>query len=144
VIRDVLFPLLMSRFPRRGLRTGSSPDLVATFPAAHSAIGDLTIWDEGDEATLAIGMILHEHFNPEDASLTAEQIAERVAADVLDFLENLFADRVLFWRSPDSRSRGWLVSGEDHGLPLINEDVQTFRWSGPVKNPLDRGRRPGV
>ncbi|MHC9539942.1 MAG: hypothetical protein AB9903_10520 [Vulcanimicrobiota bacterium] len=61
MIRDVLLPKLMDRFPGRGLRTGAPPGLIAVFPAAHPEVGDLTIYDDGEEATVCIGTITHGH-----------------------------------------------------------------------------------
>jgi hypothetical protein len=136
MIRDILLPKLMERFPDRGLRAASPPDPVATFPAAHPAVGDLSIWDDGGEAMVAVGDITHGHFNPNDGSLTPEQVAERVAADVLGFLEDLFADRILLWKSPAGGSGGWVVLGNDEALSLMDGDDLTFTWSGPVKNAL--------
>ena len=139
MIRDVLIPKLKERFPERGLRTDVPPNPIATFPAAHPAVGDVSVWDDGEEATVAISEVTHGHFDSYDASLTPEQIENQIAAAVLDFLEDLFADRVLLWKSPDGGSGGWRVLGEDQSLSLMDGDDQTFTWSGPVENPLSKG-----
>jgi hypothetical protein len=136
MIRDILLPRLMERFPGRGLRTGSPPDPIAVFPAAHPAVGEVSIWDDGDEAMVAIGDITHGHFNSDDESLTPEQKADQVAAGVLGFLEDLLADRALLWKSPDGGSGGWRISEYDEMISLMDGVDLTFRWSGPVKNPL--------
>ena len=58
-IRDVLIPRLEQRFAGRALRTGTPPDPITVFPAVHPAVGDCSIWDEGDEATIGVGAITH-------------------------------------------------------------------------------------
>ena len=131
MITDLLLPELQSRFADRKLRLGTAPNEVAIFPAAHPGVGDLTIWDDGDEATVGIGEITHDHFNPDDDSLSSEEIAKRVSKEVVEFLEDLFADRVLLWKSPDGRSGGWRVlTTPDDSLEQGNN--LTYLWSGPV------------
>jgi hypothetical protein len=109
------------------------------FPAAHPEVGDVSIWDDGDEATVAVGEITHGHFNPYDASLTPEETANRVAENVVAFLGDLFADGVLLWKTPGSGAGGWRVLGLDHNFSLMDADALTYFWSGPAKNPLRGG-----
>jgi hypothetical protein len=139
MIRDVLLPMLEQRFPERGLRRGLPPEPIAVFPAIHEAVGDVSIWDDGEEATVGVGTITHGHFNPYDSSLTAEQVAIQVSEDVVGFLEDLFADKVLLWKSPDNASGGWRILGDDGRSSLMDSNDITFLWSGPVRNPLPEG-----
>jgi hypothetical protein len=139
VIRDILIPMLETRFSGRGLRTGVPPEPIAIFPRVHEDVGDVSIWDDGEEATVAVGEITHGHFNPYDSTLSAEQVAQRVAADVIDFLGDLFADRIVLWRSADGRSGGWRTIDDGDRLSLMDSEDQTYLWSGPVKNPLGQG-----
>ncbi len=118
---------------------GRCPNPIATFPAAHPAVGDVSVWDDGEEVMVAVGEITHGHFDSCDESLTPGQIENQIVEDVLAFLEDLFAGRVLLWRSPDGGSGGWLISGADQSLSLMDGDDQTFTWTGPVENPLPRG-----
>ena len=135
MISDTLLPALHERFPDRGLQSGSSPNEVAVFPAAHPEVGNVSIWDDGDEATVGIGEITHGHFNPYDDSLTSEQIAKRVTEDVIEFLQALFNDRVLLWKSRDGGSGGWRILAHNTDGSLMEGDDLTYLWSGPVKNP---------
>jgi hypothetical protein len=135
MIRDVLLPILRERFAGRGLLTGASPDPIAVFPAMHPAVGDVFIWDDGEEATLGVGAITHSHFNPYDSSLTPGERANYVSEEVVAFLDDLFADRILLWKSPDGGSGGWQIIGQDHSVSLLDSHDLTFLWSGPVKNP---------
>jgi hypothetical protein len=133
MIRDVLIPRLRERFPERGLRVADPPDPVATFPAAHPAVGAVTIWDDGDELTVAIGDITHGHFSSYEEGLAAGQRAEQIVSDVIAFLEGLFADRVLLWKSPGGGG-GWRILESAEGISSLDAGDLTFTWSGPVKS----------
>ena len=130
-ISEVLLPVLEERFPARGLRRGEPPDPVATFPAAHAAVGDVAILDEGGEATVLIGKLTHTHFNPYDASLSAKEVAEQVTSSVVDFLEALFDDRVVIWVATDGGSGGWSTLEPDAPVRL-RPGARNFVWSGPI------------
>lgn len=106
-IRDVLVADLRLRFAARSRRFGSPPAPVVVFPAAHPEVGDLSVCDGDDEATVAIGRLTHGHFNPYDSTLTEQEIAERVTSEVADFLADVFADRVVVWVASDRRVGGW-------------------------------------
>ncbi|HVX91577.1 MAG TPA: hypothetical protein VHC20_08310 [Candidatus Paceibacterota bacterium] len=128
-IRDVLVPALRQRFPARPFVEGVPPNPVATFPAAHSTVGDLLILDDGEEATVVIGRHTHSHFNPYDATLSPDQLAQVVTDSVLQFLTDLFDDRVLIWSVP-GRSGGWTILPRE---PLrMPPDADKFLWSGPL------------
>jgi hypothetical protein len=133
MIRDVLIPELAERFPGRGLRTASPPNPLATFPAVNETVGDVRIWQDGDEVRVAIGTITHGHFSLHDATMSRDQIANQIVADVVGFLDDLFADRVLLWQSPDGRSGGWRVLGRDENLSPVGSENQAFIWSGPIR-----------
>lgn len=133
MISDLLLPALRDRFANRGLQPGKSGNEIALFPAIHPEVGDITIWDDGDEATIGIGEITHGHFNPYDDSFTSDQIAERVTEEVIEFLEDLFADRVLLWKSPDGRSGGWQVLGHGDDDPPRGDNLR-YLWSGPIQS----------
>src|SRR5262249_21251822 len=120
----------------RTFTTDVPPKPIAVFSGAHSEVGDVCIWDDGDEATVSIGEITHGHFNPYDPSLSPEQLATVVTGEVLQFLADLFLDRVLLWKSREGGSGGWQVLDEGNELSLMDSDDLTYLWSGPVKNPL--------
>jgi hypothetical protein len=132
MIRDLLLPALIANFPDRGFQA-DEPPMIGVFPAAHPEVGDVTIYDDGDEATVYIGEITHTHFNPYDQSLTDAQIAATVTCDVVDFLTELFADRVLLWTSLENGSGGCQSLDYDGGRPR-KSDVLTYVWSGPTSD----------
>src|SRR6266478_4285680 len=99
MIRDLLLPALSANFPNRGLRTGEPPDAIAVFPAAHSEVGDVSIYDDGNEAMVSVGQISHGHFGWDDSNRTDAEIAKSVTDEVVRFLMDLFADRIVLWKS---------------------------------------------
>jgi hypothetical protein len=136
-IRDILVPLLVERFKDRGLRLDTSPDLIAVFPAAHPDVGDVRISEgNGGGADVAVGDVARDHFfNPYEEERNTSEAAEGIARNVMRFLQELFADRLLMWRSTDGRTRGWRERGDaGHTAPLVVDDraYYTFIWSRPL------------
>jgi hypothetical protein len=133
MISEILLPALHERFGERGMQPGRSSNEVAIFPAVHPEVGDVTIWDDGYEATVEIGDITHGHFNPYDDSLSSEQVPKRVSDDVVEFLQDMFEDKVLLWKARDGRSGGWCMLEQNDSL--MEGDVLTYLWSGPIQRP---------
>ena len=139
MIRDTLIPELVRRFAGLGLCLGDAPDPIASIPAKHADVGDVMIYDDGDEATVAIGKIFHDHFNPYDESLSTAQRDQFVTKAVVDFLNDFFADRILLWVSKSGQSAG-LISLNGPPKPEDLSDVKQYAagealvylWSGPV------------
>jgi len=135
MLRDVLLPALETNFPNRGLRTGEPTDPIAVFPAVHSEVGDVSIYDDGNEAMVSVGQITHGHFGWTDPNRTEAEIAQSVTDEVVRFLTDLFADRIVLWKSSGGAGGWWLV-GHDNSLSIMDADDFTYLWSGPVPNPL--------
>lgn len=135
-ISDVLVPMLLERFDGRGLRLGEPPEPIAVFPAAHPLVGEVRISDRGTSADVGVGDIAYDSFfNPYDQERGTTEAVEGIARDVIRFLDELFADRLLMWRSVDGRTRGWRERGESrHSAPLVIDDreYQLFVWSQPL------------
>jgi hypothetical protein len=129
-----LVPELVERFTNRGLQLGTPPDPIASFPAKHPDVGDVRVWDEGLSARLAVSEIVWERFQIWSTD-DVNEATERIGRSVIRFLQELFADRLLFWRSTDGRKAGWRERGDaGYSDPLVLDDrtYQTYLWSGPV------------
>jgi len=63
MISAILIPMLEQRFPGRGVKSDARPGPCMTFPAAHPEVGDIQIYDDGDEITLLAGNFTHGHFS---------------------------------------------------------------------------------
>lgn len=135
-IRDVLVPMLIARFNDRGLILGEPPEPIAVFPAAHALVGQVRIFDRDTSADLAVGDIAYDHFfNPYEAERGTADAVQGIANDVVRFLDELFTDRLLMWRSSDGRSRHPRVRGDaGHSAPLVIDDreYELFVWSQPL------------
>jgi hypothetical protein len=133
-IRDLLMPVLVERFSDRGLRLGTRPDPIASFPAKHPDVGDARVFDECHGARVAVGEIAEEDFHllPSD---DVKEATDRIAKSVVQFLQALFDDRLLFWKSIDGRNAAWRERGDvGYSEPLVLDDrlYRTYLWSGPV------------
>lgn len=137
-IAHLLLAEFAHRFPDRTFRADAPPQPVATFPAAHPDVGEVSVWDDGGEATVAVGDITHGHFDCYDEGLSAIDRRRRVANDVAKFLELLFSDRVLLWHSPgpNPRSGGWQVIDASSSYSIMDGGDVTYLWSGPTPNKL--------
>jgi hypothetical protein len=130
MISDVLIPKLRNYFPSHGLQVGVPPDPCALFPAIHPEVGDIVISDEGYELTLEAGRFTHSHFSNYDQKLSEAQRAERISDDIVQFLDDLFGDRIVLWGSHDSRG-GWYPRDEPRS-EFRRGDGQLYVWSGPL------------
>lgn len=91
------------------MRVSASPDPAVVFPAACTEVGDLQIYDDGDEATVVIGNVTHHHPNPYDPTMSPRERAEWVTQEVVAFLRALFDDRVLLWSHNQGKGGGgWM------------------------------------
>jgi hypothetical protein len=144
-IEDVLLAALIERFGDRGLRTGTPPEPIAVFAPKHPEVGEVSVSalavgpssiGETVSATVAIGEIIVDSFRNFDSHLSLGQKAERVTKDIVRFLEELFADRLLFWKATDYRGGGgWRERGSSgHTDPLVLDDrtYRTYLWSAPL------------
>ena len=131
MIRDALIPMLRQRFSNEKLMVGVPPGPIVIFLAKHPSVGALEICDDGDEATIYIGEITHGHFNPYNEELSQEEVEKQVTEDVIDFLEDLFADRILLWKSKTRGSGGWQHLNYAEQPIEVDRDSEYYVWSGP-------------
>ena len=130
-IRDLLVPAIKEAFPNLPFSFSTSGNLVATLRAPFPEIGELQIYDDGEEATVGVSEVTHLHFNPLDATLTGERRARRIAEEVMGFLRALFADQVLLFRTPNRGEGGWQRLDVSSKLPALDSGREYFLWSGP-------------
>jgi hypothetical protein len=128
-IRDIMLVELTRRFGRESFHAGDLAETLAVFPAKHTEVGDVMITDDGDEVTLSIGTITHGHFNAFD--LSSSDAAQEIVTRVGEFLEALFAGRVLLWRSETGLSGGWRWMQQDES-PAPHKGVRKYTWNGPI------------
>ncbi|MCI5161317.1 MAG: hypothetical protein D3917_04675 [Candidatus Electrothrix sp. AX5] len=131
MIRESILAELKRRFPAESYAIGDEGNTVAVFPAECPDVGNVTIWDDGDEATILIENITHGHFNLYDDSLSESERDKQITKEVCDFLEGLFLNKVLLWRS--ERSGGWRNAPDGVKPEWLKNPGEYFLWSGRHK-----------
>ena len=132
MIRDKLIPIIQQRYSGEEVRISPASNPIAVFPGKDNGVGELQIWDDGDEATIYIGEFTHGHFNLYNPELNQDEIDKQVAEDVLGFLEDMFADKIVIWKSREGGSGGWQYVDFTEG-PIGRRDVEYYVWSGPYR-----------
>jgi len=133
-IREILVPALKAAFPAAGMRIGSPPEPIAIFPAKCAEVGDVQIYDDGDEATVVIEHVTHHHTNPYDPEMTPNERAQWVTHEVVEFLRALFDDRVFLWSRQQGQGGGGSRQPFEGVIPdNVPEDADMFVWSRRVK-----------
>jgi hypothetical protein len=99
--------------------------------AAHQEVGDVRINDDEDEATLFIGDITHNHYNPYDESLSQEETDYIVSIEVIEFLNALLHDKILLWKT-ERGGGGCTHIDYEENMDKIIENNRSFLWSGPI------------
>ena len=126
-LSERLLPILREQFTDRGLVEGQAPeDPCAVFPGLHPGIRRLAVYDDRVELTVVIDDLTHGHFSSDSAPRALGE--QRTVEAVVEFLDALFADRVVVWGQHGSGG-GWYrqdLGGSD-GRPGVPE----FVWSGP-------------
>ena len=134
-MKEALINALESSFPDRSFEMSADSSIVAVFRAAHPEVGDLVIWDDGDDAVrISIEHITHGHFATYEA-LPSEDATAHVVSSVIEFLQALFEDRVLLWRAFGGSAGGWRVYESRQAIPKRGLVRERFVWSGPVDGP---------
>lgn len=108
------------RFPERAISIHES-DAAAIIAGANPNIGNIEVQDGTYEIIVLIGDITHCHFDCHEYTWTEEEKQKKIAHDVLDFLNDVFADKVEFYRI-EHGGGGWRPTGN-------GTDV-SFTWSG--------------
>lgn len=127
---ELLEPELHRRFPNRGLIKvlGEYPHF--RFPAIHPEVGDIEIYDDGEEITVGYGNFTHCHYGKHSARSNAWE-SEAVEAVIAD-LDALFSDRLRMWGSHEGS--GGIVREGDEELSDVDPDFPHYVWSGPAQN----------
>lgn len=133
VISDYLLPKLRAHFADRPMRVipGQAPQVI--FPAAHPEVGDIEIFDDGDEVMMVLGKFTHNHFGNDAPSLSDVERAERISEEVAGFLQEIFADRIEFFGSHLGGGGCRVRTGKARGLlSRLMFGKKTYVWSGPL------------
>jgi hypothetical protein len=122
------------------------PRQILKVPAKAAEIGDIVVYNDGDELTVAVGRIDHRHFEVYCATASTE--AERqleVAREAVEWIEDIMAERVRFRVEFEAgrviASSSWYPAHHDGARWLSRTDeVREYTWSGEK---FHGGRIPG-
>jgi hypothetical protein len=131
MIRDHLTRELKRRFPARAFAFDEPPRPVASLPSPCPGLGQMDICDDGDEATVFFNAT-HGHFGCEDEALSIEQREQRIADDVVAFLDALFDDRVVVWQVLGGLGGGWRVLQSGEAVPAPSVARRQFLWTREI------------
>jgi hypothetical protein len=77
------------------IKFADGPPLSATIPAKNENVGDMVIYDDGDELTVEIGHKHHTHISSYTyESYPAADRLDMVARDAAEFVDDVMRDRV--------------------------------------------------
>jgi hypothetical protein len=102
--------------------------------AAHLAVGDLTVIDDGGEATVYIDEHTHHHVSPYDDELSEADKRRWIVENVTDFLVDLFSNRIVIHIHVDGRSGGWERVEEAPKAVPRGREGRFLVWSGPLES----------
>ena len=130
MISERLTVELSKSFANRGLRLHVGQRPVASFPPVHAAWNSIDICDDGDEVTAYFGPFTHAHFGNYDEGITTEQRAVRIVSDVVAFLDDVFSDKIEFYKTKSGG--GCRRRGEQGDCSRQTVQGRCYVWSGPV------------
>jgi hypothetical protein len=131
-----LLPVLRERFPGCGMVEGQHPDSpCAAFPGLHNGIRQVAVYDDDSELTVVLDDLTHGHFSDYDCSGAEADREQRIIDAVVEFLNDLFADRVAVW-GQHATGGGWYKVSVDE--PRFDRGQPAFLWSGPLAQPLTK------
>jgi hypothetical protein len=132
----------------RKFKYTNGPPPAAVIPAQHGAVGDLTIYDDGDELTIDIGHKHHTHVScySYDRFPETERLC-MVANDAAEFVNDIMCDRVCItidfigercigsshYYIAEENSASSMLRGITVGATSGERRSERFLWSGPIE-----------
>jgi hypothetical protein len=123
-----LLARLRSSFPDLAMKVGQPPDPVAVIQAIHPDVGDVEIYDDGEELTIGLGNFTHAHVG------SGEESKDKVVEFAVDLLRDLFSDTLVLWGS-HSGAGGYYRKGQASSLAKrLSKGGTSYVWSGPLSD----------
>ena len=129
MLKDAIITALTSRFGHEVMIAPTSKEF-AVFTAKHPEVGDVVIDEDGDELIVSVGNITHGHFGSYESGLSEVEHQAAIAYDLIAFLDDLFADRVLLFTA--TWGGGWTLIEDVEERKLHSPRRRWFKWSGPI------------
>lgn len=136
MLAQFLVPMLAEKFGRAAFSTGENPLVI--FPPAHPAVGELRVFEDGNEGRINIGQLTHGHFYTWEQHATREAAMQELAENLFEFICELFAGNYILWHAKNGGSGGWFCydANEPIEFPIYKnvDKADWFFWSGPIKD----------
>ena len=132
MLRESFIRSLTSAFPAEPFEFLDDGNRVASIPMPNGR-GELTIHDDGDELTFYLGDITHCHFSRDYLGDGKYSPEGEVIEEAIDYLLDLFSDRVVFYRALNGGRDGSIQSPSPDQMAKVLADCNCFLWSKPLE-----------
>ena len=107
-----------------------------TIPAKSNDVGDITIYDDEHELTVGVGNFTHWHASCYEEALREKEKAILIVSEVIDFLTDLFNEKIIMWGSHDKGGGFYNIEGNtnEQDAPLEPESEEKYVWSGKINS----------
>jgi hypothetical protein len=124
---------LREAFPDVPFVFAEPPEPVATLEGPCEEMSPLKVFDDGNEATIWLGIVTHGHFANYEEGITEDLRHQYIAVDVVEFVRDLIADRVVGMSSLGGRVGGWRRLEPGEPLPDRSRWKKQYVWSGALQ-----------
>ena len=138
MLREHIIRSIAESFPNRNFTLFDEANRIATLPMPNG-LGDLSIFEDGDEITFYLGEITHCHFSQEylgDNKYTPE---EETVEEAIDFLRDLFTDRAVFYCARNGGRDGSIQCPTSEQISKITTDCDCYTWTNQIKTTTEQG-----
>ena len=126
-MNPIFVEAMNEKFPNQFKTESVNNHLFIVFPAKNFDFGDVDIQEEYQGSYIVtIGKFSHQHFDEYEG--TDDEMATNAAIAVADFLENLFADRIICYGSHEGGGGCYWKGDEENSW--ADDDDDLFVWSG--------------
>lgn len=111
-------------------------DSCISIPAKNEEVGGVTIYDDSRELTVEVGNFTHWHASCYEGSFSEKEKINDVVSQVVDFLSDLFEEKIIMWRSVEAGGGFYNIEFDlnEQDSPLEPEKEDRYVWSGRVSS----------
>ena len=124
---------LRSAFPEVPFVSADPPDPVATLDGPCAELSPMQVCDDGDEITVHLGTTTHAHLACHDDALSDAERERQTVEDMVAFVRDLFADRIVATTGLGGRIGGWRRIAADEAVPRNGRVWRRYVWSRPLQ-----------
>jgi hypothetical protein len=97
----------------------------------YEEFGSIEIQDYGSELIIFVGNFTHWHASCYEEDLSDMEKAEMIAEDVVEFLHDVFNDKIIMWGS--NKGGGGFIARDEQQSQISQSKIdQMWLWSGPL------------